>query len=319
MIYDITLNPSHPKFNTWFSDLKKQLRPCINHAKHPTRIIIQDPDMMNMDQKFILSVEKKSQWPCLTDKAFMPENPCALTFPLFIGGPCSLESKAQITQTIDKLSPITPYIRAGIFKPRTNAHQFQGLGSTGIDLIKMVKNTHHFHLVSEVTCSSQISDLSKICSILQVGARNMSNTALLKSLGQCDLPIILKRSMCATYDEWQQCAEYIIREGNPQVILCERGIRTFETATRNTFDINAIAFLKLKTHLPIIADTSHGTGHSALVRSIGLAAIAAGADGLLIEAHPQPEKSFTDHQQALSLEQCSALFNQAQSLIAFLE
>jgi 3-deoxy-7-phosphoheptulonate synthase len=319
MIYNLTLDPHHPEFNAWFSHIKKSLRPCINHSTCPTQAIIETNHNIDLGHPSVLKFEKKDKWPCLTDKTFMPENPCAIKFPLFIGGPCSLESKEQITKTIEALRPITTYIRAGIYKPRTNAHQFQGLGLDGIDIISQVKNTHEFNLVSEVTCASQIPSLSKICTAFQVGTRNMNNSVLLKALGQCDMPVVLKRSMCATYDEWLQSAEYIIREGNPQVILCERGIRTFETATRNTFDINAIAFLKTKTMLPVIADSSHGTGRSTLVDRVGMAAIAAGADGLLIEAHPQPDQSITDRQQALSLEQCQSLFMRAKSLIDFLE
>ena len=319
MIYHLTLDPHHPEFKAWLSHIKKSVRPCINHITQPTQAIFDTVHDIDLEHPAILQVEEKNQWPCLTDPAFLTHNPCSMTFPLFIGGPCSLESKEQIAMTIEALSPITSYIRAGIYKPRTNAHQFQGLGSDGINIISEIKHTHDFNLVSEVTCASQIPALSKICKIFQVGTRNMSNGTLLKSLGKCDLPVILKRSMCATYDEWLQSAEYIIREGNPQVILCERGIRTFETATRNTFDINAIAFLKTKTKLPIIADSSHGTGLSALVDAVGMAAMTAGADGLLIEAHPQPKESLTDRQQALSLEQCQSLFKRAKSLVEFLE
>lgn len=319
MIYDFLLDPAHHGFKTWFKNTKKNNRPCINHINMPTRMLLESINSIDHQHPCIKHFEKKPNWPCLTSKDFMPKNPCELSFPLMIGGPCSLESKQQLTQTIHQLYPITKYIRAGIYKPRTNAHQFQGLGPAGVELIHDLKQTHHFQLVSEITCPSQIEGMSKICSIFQVGTRNMSNTALLKALGQTDLPIILKRSLSGTYEEWLQSAEYIIKAGNPQVILCERGIRTFEPATRNTFDINAIPYLKAKTNLPIIADTSHGTGHRHLVAPIALAAITAGADGLLIEAHPTPLTSITDANQALSIEECSALFNQAQALVDFLE
>ena len=193
-------------------------------------------------------------------------------------------------------------LRGGAFKPRTSPYEFQGMGEEGLKLLEKLGNEFGLITISEVMDAEQVAMAAPRIDILQVGARNMQNFNLLKELGKVKNPVLLKRGFSATYQDLLMAAEYILSEGNPNVILCERGIRTFETYTRNTLDLNAIPSLKELTHLPIIADPSHGTGVRSLVSPMARASLAAGADGLIIEIHPHPEKSVSDAQQTLSLE-----------------
>ena len=191
-------------------------------------------------------------------------------------------------------------LRGGLFKMRTRPESFQGLGSEAFSIAKQVKQEVQLPFVSEITDPRQMSDMYDVVDMFQVGSRNMHNYSLLKELGQQNKPVLLKRSFSGRIEEWLMSAEYILKEGNPNVILCERGIRTFETATRNTFDLNAVAYLKQNTHLPVIADPSHGTGQRPLVRPMALAAAAAGADGIIVEVHPRPDQAKSDGFQALN-------------------
>lgn len=221
-----------------------------------------------------------------------------------VAGPCAVESHEQFLTAARsvKLSGAS-VLRGGIHKMRTNPESFQGLGSGAFNFINQVKSEVGLPFVSEVTDPRQISDLLAVVEMFQVGSRNMYNYSLLKELGQTQTPVLLKRGFSATVEEWLKAAEYITKGGNPNVVLCERGIRTFETTTRNTLDLNSVAFLKAHSDFPVIVDPSHGTGRPELIKPLALAAAAVGADGLMIEAHPDPRNSLSDAAQALSLEQ----------------
>jgi 3-deoxy-7-phosphoheptulonate synthase len=217
-----------------------------------------------------------------------------------IAGPCSVESKEQIctTATLVKNAGAN-FLRGGAYKPRTSPYSFQGMEEDGLKLLAAAKEVSGLPIVTEVMNPREIDLVAKYADVIQVGARNMQNFSLLKELGKIDKPILLKRGMMNTIQEFLMSAEYVLSEGNNRVILCERGIRTFETATRNTLDISCIPVLKKETHLPIIVDPSHATGHWDMVESMSRASIAAGADGLIIEVHPDPVNAFSDGPQSL--------------------
>ncbi len=236
---------------------------------------------------------------------------------ILIAGPCSIESKEQIYQVTEILTEENlSFLRGGIHKMRTNPHSFQGLGEQAIDIIKNLKDSHDFNFVSEITDPRQIEVLSPIVDIFQVGTRNMYNYELLKELGKQQKPVLLKRAFSAKVTEWLMAAEYLIQSGNEQIILCERGIRTFETSTRNTLDLSGALIAKEKSSLPVIVDPSHGTGKSSLVTPMALAATAAGLDGLLIEIHPEPEKAMSDGYQSLNFIQFKQLLKQLRKILA---
>ena len=216
-----------------------------------------------------------------------------------MAGPCSVESEEQVLEIAESVKKSGAQIlRGGAFKPRTSPYSFQGMGSEGLDILLKAKEVTGLPIVTEIMDASQLHYFDDV-DIIQVGARNMQNFNLLKLLGTIDKPILLKRGLSATYQELLMSAEYIMSEGNSRVILCERGIRTFETGTRNTLDITAIPYLREKTHLPIIADPSHAAGMYRMVKPLSLAATAAGADGLIIEVHNNPEKALCDGEQSL--------------------
>lgn len=221
---------------------------------------------------------------------------------VMIGGPCTVESLDQIETIVDRLYPQTIHgLRGGVFKPRTSPYSFQGLGREGVDILRHIKRKQGIPLVTEVMAVDQIAELADTVDMLQIGSRNMHNFDLLKALGQVKKPILLKRGLAATLEEFIFAAEYILSYGNSQVVLCERGIRSFDPYTRNVLDLGAVVALKQLTHLPVIVDPSHAVGKWELVSGVAKAAIAAGADGLMIECHPEPEKSVSDARQALSL------------------
>ncbi|HSX11396.1 MAG TPA: 3-deoxy-7-phosphoheptulonate synthase [Chlamydiales bacterium] len=217
-----------------------------------------------------------------------------------IAGPCSIESREQMelcAQMADENGAQS--LRGGAFKPRTSPYEFQGLGEEGLKILRDVGAQYNLVTISEVMDASQIDLVASYVDILQIGARNMHNFSLLKELGRVKNPILLKRGFAATYQDFLLAAEYIMSAGNLNVILCERGIRTFETHTRNTLDLNAVPALKELTHLPILVDPSHGTGHRSMVAPMARAAVAAGADGLIVEMHPDPDKALTDAAQTI--------------------
>lgn len=222
---------------------------------------------------------------------------------MIIGGPCTVESLAQMEEVASRLS-VAPVqaLRGGVFKPRSSPYSFQGLGVEGLQILSGISQRHRLPVVTEVMAISQIDAIAAHADMLQVGSRNMQNFDLLKALGETDKPILLKRGLSATIEEFILAAEYILSHGNPNVVLCERGIRSFDSYTRNVLDLGAVVALKQITHLPIVVDPSHATGKRELVADLARAAIACGADGLMIECHPVPEESVSDARQALSLE-----------------
>ena len=222
---------------------------------------------------------------------------------VIIGGPCAVESRAQMELVAQQLqhAPVQA-LRGGVFKPRTSPYSFQGLGVEGLEILSEVRSRYNLPLVTEVMTIDQIESLANHADMLQVGSRNMQNFDLLKALGQIDKPVLLKRGLAATIEEFVMAAEYILSHGNSQVVLCERGIRSFDNFTRNVLDLGAVVALKQLTHLPVIVDPSHAVGKRELVAPLAKAAVACGADGLIIECHPEPEKSVSDARQALSLE-----------------
>lgn len=219
---------------------------------------------------------------------------------IVVGGPCAVESREQICETAEAIKKSgARLLRGGAFKPRTSPYSFQGMEEDGLKLLAEARELTGLPIVTEVVNPRDVELVAKYADVLQVGARNTQNFALLKMLGQLDKPILLKRGMATTIQEFLMSAEYILSEGNRRVILCERGIRTFETATRNTLDISAVPVLKQQTHLPVMIDPSHATGHAHLVAPMCYAAAAAGADGLLVEVHPCPEEAASDGPQSL--------------------
>ena len=230
---------------------------------------------------------------------------------IMMAGPCTLENREQIEAVAATVSRLgVQVMRGGAFKPRTSPYSFQGLGEPGLKMMREIADKHGLLTVSEIMESSQIPMFIRYVDILQVGARNMQNFNLLKDLSKLDKPILLKRGPSATIEEWLLSAEYVMSGGNHQVILCERGIRTFETYTRNTFDLSAIPVIKKLSHLPIVADPSHATGRRDKVPPMARAAVAAGADGLLIEVHNDPERALCDGAQSLLPEQFEKLMAQ---------
>ncbi len=225
-----------------------------------------------------------------------------------MAGPCAVENELQLRQTAEGVLKYgASILRGGAYKPRTSPYSFQGLEVEGLALLREVSRITGLPIITEVMDTKQIDLVSEYADILQVGSRNMHNYVLLKEIGARNIPILLKRGMSATVEEFIMAAEYVLKEGNSQVLLCERGIRTFETATRNTLDLNAIPLLKRLTHLPVIVDPSHGTGYSWMVPDMAKAAVAAGADGLLIEVHVRPHEALCDGDQSLSVGSFGAL------------
>ncbi|HUZ46298.1 MAG TPA: 3-deoxy-7-phosphoheptulonate synthase [Terriglobia bacterium] len=232
-----------------------------------------------------------------------------------MAGPCSVESETQIDTIAARIREMgVRVLRGGAFKPRTSPYSFQGLGLPGLKMMRHAADKYGLLVVSEVMDHTQIPVVTDYVDVLQVGARNMQNYNLLKELGKTSKPVLLKRGISATIEELLLAAEYIMSGGNYNVVLCERGIRTFENATRNTLDISAIPVIKKFSHLPIIVDPSHGTGRRDKVAPMARAAVAAGADGLLIEVHPDPEKALSDGAQSLYLEQFEQLMKELQMI-----
>jgi 3-deoxy-7-phosphoheptulonate synthase len=228
-----------------------------------------------------------------------------------MAGPCSVESRAQILEISEIVKAGgAKILRGGAFKPRTSPYSFQGLEEKGLEMLAEARERTGLKIVTEVMDPHNVDLVARYADIVQVGARNMQNFALLKSLGKIDKPVLLKRGMMSTIEEFLMSAEYILSEGNYKVILCERGIRTFETATRSTLDLNALPIIKKLSHLPVIVDPSHATGRWDLVLPMSKASIAAGADGLMIEVHPRPEEAFSDGFQSLLPERYLSLMKE---------
>ncbi len=229
-----------------------------------------------------------------------------------IGGPCSVEGEEQITRIAEEVKECgADMLRGGAYKPRTSPYSFQGLGYEGILDLKAAREKTGLPVVSELMSADKIDEFEENVDLVQIGARNMQNFDLLKACGHMTKPVLLKRGMSSTIEDWIMSAEYIMASGNPNVILCERGIRTFETYTRNTMDLAVIPLIKEKTHLPIIIDPSHATGDYRLVEAVSLAAVAAGADGLIIEVHDHPSEAWSDGAQSLKPDRFEELIRKA--------
>ena len=240
--------------------------------------------------------------------------------PVVMAGPCAVESREQLMETAQLVKEGgAQFIRGGAYKPRTSPYAFQGLEEEGLKYLAEAREKTGLAVVTEVTVVEAVDTVAAYADLLQVGARNMQNFGLLKAVGRAGKPVMLKRGLAATIDEWLNAAEYIMNEGNPNVILCERGIRTYETYTRNTFDISAIPAIKHLSHLPIIADPSHGTGKWRMIKPVSLASIAAGADGLIIEVHPNPARALSDGPQSLTPENYRDLMASVQKLSRFMK
>jgi len=225
-----------------------------------------------------------------------------------IAGPCAIESYEQLLSTALEVQRLgATMLRGGAYKPRTSPYSFRGKGETGLEILSQIKALTGLPVVTEVMDARDIERVADVADMFQIGSRNMQNYTLLTEVGKTKRPVLLKRGLAATIEEWIYAAEYILSEGNDQVVLCERGIRTFGTYTRNTVDITAIPALKQLTHLPVFLDPSHGTGRWSLVSPVALAGIAAGADGLMIEVHPQPDLALSDGEQSLNFEHFAQL------------
>jgi len=227
---------------------------------------------------------------------------------VIMAGPCSVESRSQIIETAHAVKEAGAHIlRGGAFKPRSSPYAFQGLGEEGLKYLAEAREETGLPIITEVMEPALVPLVAEYSDILQIGARNMQNYALLHAVGKSQAPVLLKRGMSSLIEEWLMCAEYILSHGNTRVMLCERGIRTFETYTRNTFDINAIAVAKQMSHLPVIADPSHATGRWEYVAAAAKASVAAGADGVIIEVHPRPDEAMSDGLQSLKPEKFAKL------------
>ncbi len=236
---------------------------------------------------------------------------------MVMAGPCSVENEKQIVDTAVSVAQAgATVLRGGAFKPRTSPYDFQGLEEEGLKLLAKARDVSGLAIITEVMSDRDVSLVANYADVMQVGARNMQNFALLKTLGRCGRPVMLKRGMSSTIKELLMSAEYVTAHGNPDVILCERGIRTFETATRNTCDISAVPVLNELTHLPVVLDPSHATGKRSLVPALARAGVAIGADGLIVEVHPCPEKAASDGAQSLTLEGFAQMMRDLQPYIA---
>jgi len=237
-----------------------------------------------------------------------------------IAGPCSVESEDQMLSAAHAVKQAgADMLRGGAFKPRTSPYAFQGMGLQGLKILEKAKNETGLPIVTEVIDPRDVSWISEFADVLQIGTRNMQNFALLKEVGKSGRPVLLKRGMHSTLAEWLNCAEYILSEGNPDVILCERGIRTFEKHTRNTLDLSAVPAIKELTHLPIIIDPTHSTGRLSLIEPMSMAAVAAGCDGLIVEVHANPAEALCDADQALTPAMFAHMMDRVHPLHSFLE
>ena len=271
----------------------------------------------------VMLVQRISQPYKLASRQFHPEDS---VFPIdgfnvggeeiaVIAGPCSVEGRSQLLEIAQAVKEAgANALRGGAFKPRSSPYAFQGLGEEGLEYLAEARERTGLPVVAEIMAISQIEVMTQYVDVMQVGARNMQNFNLLRAIGETRTPVLLKRGLSATIEELLMAAEYILSGGNKKVMLCERGIRTFETATRNTTDINAIPVLKSLTHLPVILDPSHSTGHAAFVSSVAKGAIAAGADGLIIEVHQDPAHALSDGKQSLTPETFARLVKQVKAV-----
>ncbi|MDD3193529.1 MAG: 3-deoxy-7-phosphoheptulonate synthase [Oscillospiraceae bacterium] len=320
MIVVLKSNTPREKTQQLIDEIKSQYSGVACHCNEGTQVtiigLVGDTSHVDMDsilahQDIVERVTRVQEPYKMVNRKFHPQNTVITldnglqiggTQVVVMAGPCSVESEEQIIEVATKVKASGAHIlRGGAFKPRTSPYAFQGLRAEGVELLLKAKEATGLPIVSEVMSAAQIP-LFKDVDIIQVGARNMQNFELLKELGRLKKPILLKRGLSSTIEEWLMSAEYIMAGGNERVILCERGIRTYETFTRNTLDISAVPILKHLTHLPVIVDPSHGTGITWLVEPMAKSSIVAGADGLMIEVHNNPERALSDGAQSLKPE-----------------
>lgn len=311
---------------------EKGLTPHLSAGKEVTIIGVVGDKTKLQDQNLEIAEDVDKIVPVtesykLANKKFHPEPTVVKVGNALIGGkelvimsgPCAVESREQLFETARAIKKAGAQIlRGGAYKPRTSPYAFQGLEEEGLKFMKEAREETGLAVVCEVTSLAAIEAAVKYVDMLQIGARNMQNFYLLKEAGKTGLPVLLKRGLSATIDEWLNAAEYIIAEGNPNVVLCERGIRTFETATRNTLDISAVPVIKSKSHLPIIVDPSHASGVRSYVKPLSMSAIAVGADGLMIETHPNPAIALSDGPQSLTFPQFEELCEEMRPLAALM-
>src|SRR5450759_957321 len=303
-------------------------KPIVLHGEERKVIAVVGNDPYQTREKYIFLAGVDRVMPIsrpykITSREFKPAN---TVFPLdglqvggnevvIMAGPCSVESRSQLLETALAIKEAgAQVLRGGAYKPRTSPYSFQGLGEEGLELLAEARELTGLPVITEVTSHDLVPLVAKYADVLQIGARNMQNFALLNAAGESQHPVLLKRGMSATIEELLMAAEYILSHGNRRVILCERGIRTFETATRNTTDINAIPVLKSQTHLPVILDPSHSTGHAEYVIPVARAGIDAGADGLIVEVHCHPELALSDGGQSLKPEQFALMVKQVREI-----
>ena len=332
MIVILKNNPNRDQLDsliTWLQEKGITIHTSIGEA-HTILGLVGDTSKLDIDLISALDIVddvKRVQEPYKNaNRKFHPEDTVIKVGNTQIGGgnltimagPCSVESEEQVVAIAKavKASGAT-MLRGGAFKPRTSPYSFQGLGATGLEYLKVARQETGLPIVTELMDLSQLP-LFKDVDVIQIGARNMQNFDLLKAVGKQDKPVMIKRGMSATYEEWLMSAEYVMAGGNENVILCERGIRTFETDSRATLDVAGIAVLKEQSHLPVLADPSHAAGRRELVAPLALAAAAAGADGLMIEVHDRPEEALSDGRQALTCGEFARLARQVQVLTALL-
>lgn len=331
MIVILKPNAPKPQVETLLEQLKKQgLGIHFSEGEHTTLFgLVGDTSKVDAEaleaNPLVEQVKRVSEPYKLVNRKFHPQNsviPIGNTKiggPRFtvIAGPCSVETPEQIIETAKRMKAAgATLLRGGAFKPRTSPYAFRGLKAEGIELLLEAKKETGLPIVTELT-SLQYIDLFNEVDVIQVGARNMQNFDMLCELGHCDKPILLKRGLSSTMEELLMSAEYIVSNGNPNVILCERGIRTFETATRNTLDISAIPLLKQKSHLPVLVDPSHASGIAALVPTLAKTAVVAGADGLMVEVHPHPEAALCDGAQSITPDTFDQVMEDVRTLCRF--
>ena len=317
MIIVLKQGTTKDQISTFSNELNQTYGVTVNawYGEHSTVLgLLGDTAKIDIEyiraQAIVESVKRVQEPYKKANRKFHPDNTVIQVGPNAIGdgsltliaGPCSVESSEQLEVISERVKKAgAGILRGGAFKPRTSPYSFQGMRSEGLDLLKLARRATGSPIVTEIMNTEHLPLFENV-DLIQVGARNMQNFELLKEAGKSGMPVLLKRGLCATIDEWLNAAEYIISEGNPNIVLCERGIRTYETSTRNTLDISAVPVIRQKSHLPVIVDPSHATGVRAYVEPLAKAAVAVGADGLMIEVHPDPSKALSDGPQSLTFD-----------------
>lgn len=330
MILKIDSSVSHKDMERLLSRLEEDYNLTVhisNGAEYTVLGLVGDTSIVDSDRilafDFVLDVQRVKEPYKRASRKFKPEDTVVRVGDVEIGGnslvmmagPCSVESEEQILATAKAVRKAgANMLRGGVVKPRTSPYAFQGLGMEGIELMKKAKEETGLPIVCEVMSISQLHEFGPHLDMIQLGARNMQNFDLLKEVGKTKIPVLLKRGLSATVEEWLMSAEYILAGGNENVVLCERGIRTYETAYRNVMDLNAVPMIKRLTHLPIVVDSAHGTGKYWMVEPLAMAGIAAGADGLMVEVHPEPDKAMSDGPQSLKPEVFEVLMDNVEKV-----